>query len=37
MFEYESFDVFYTKLNDIVNSSFNFGEVMINLKLLGKF
>ena len=37
MSEYESFDEFYTKLNDIVNSSFNLGEVMINLKLLGKF
>ena len=33
----ESFDEFYAKLNDIVNYAFNLGEVMINLKLLGKF
>ena len=27
MFEDESFDEFYTKLNDIINSAFNLGEI----------
>ena len=27
MFDDESFDEFYTKLNDIVNSAFNLGEI----------
>ena len=33
----ESFDEFYTKLNDIVNSTLTWVKSMINLKLLGKF
>ena len=33
----ESFDEFYTKLNDIVNSAYNLVKSMINLKLLGRF
>ena len=33
----ESFDEFYTKLNDIVNSVYNLVKSMINLKLLGRF
>ena len=34
----ECFDEFYAKLNDIVNSAYNMGEIyMINLKLLGRF
>ena len=32
----KSFDEFYAKLNDIVNSAYNLGS-MINLKLLGRF
>ena len=37
MFNDESFDEFYAKLNDIVNSAYNLGESMINLKFLGRF
>ena len=37
MFDDESFDEFYAKLNDIVNYAYNLGEFMINLKLLGRF
>ena len=37
MFDDESFDEFYAKLNDIVNSTYNLSETMINLKLLGRF
>ena len=38
MFDDECFDEFYAKLNDIVNSAYNMGEIyMINLKLLGRF
>ena len=38
MFDDECFDEFYAKLNDIVNSTYNMGEIyMINLKLLGRF
>ena len=33
----ESFDEFYAKLNDIVNSAFNLGEIYDYLKLLGRF
>ena len=33
----ESFDEFYAKLNDIVNSVLTWVKSMINLKLLGKF
>ena len=32
----ECFDEFYAKLNDIVNSTYNLGEFMINLRLLGR-
>ena len=35
MFDDESFDEFYAKLNDIVNSAYV--KSMINLKLLGRF
>ena len=37
MFDDETFDEFYAKLNDIVKSTFNLDEVMINLKWLGRF
>ena len=33
----ESFDEFYAKLNDIVNSTYNLVKSMINLKLFGRF
>ena len=33
----ESFDEFYAKLNDIVNSAYHLGEIMINLRLLGRY
>ena len=33
----ESFDEFYAKLNDIVNSAYNLGEICDQLKLLGRF
>ena len=33
----ESFNEFYAKLNDIVNSAYNLVKSMINLKLLGRF
>ena len=33
----ESFDEFYAKLNDIVNSAFNLGEIYDQPKLLGRF
>ena len=35
MFDDESFDEFYAKFNDIVNSAYV--KSMINLKLLGRF
>ena len=37
MFDDESFDEFYAKLNDIVSSAYNLVKSMINLKLLGRF
>ena len=37
MFDDESFDEFYAKLNDIVNSAYNLVKSMINLKSLGRF
>ena len=36
MFDDESFDEFYVKLNDIVNSSFNLGEVYDQPKIVRK-
>ena len=36
MFDDESFDEFYGKLNDIVNSTFNLGEVYDQLKIVRK-
>ena len=36
MFDEESFDEFYAKLNDIVNSTFNLGEVYDQLKIVRK-
>ena len=36
MFEDESFDEFYAKLNDIVNSTFNLGEVYDQSKIVRK-
>ena len=33
----ESFDEFYAKLNDIVNSAYNLGEIYDQPKLLGRF
>ena len=33
----ESFDEFYAKLNDIVNSAYNLGEICDQPKLLGRF
>ena len=33
----ESFDEFYAKLNDIVNSAYNLGEIYDNLRLLGRY
>ena len=35
MFDDESFDEFYAKLNDIVNSAYNLGEIYD--QLLGRF
>ena len=32
----ESFDEFYTKLNDIVNSAYNMGEIYDQLKIVRK-
>ena len=32
----ESFDEFYAKLNDIINSSYNFGDIYDQLKIVGK-
>ena len=32
----ESFDEFYTKLNDIVNSAFNLGEIYDQSKIVRK-
>ena len=37
MFDDESFDEFYAKLNDIVNSSYNLGEIYDQPKLLLRF
>ena len=36
MFDGESFDKFYTKLNDIVNSSYNLGEIYDQHKIVRK-
>ena len=36
MEEDESFDVFYAKLKDIVNSAFNLGETILELKIVRK-
>ena len=36
MKEDESFDEFYTKLKDIVNSTFNLGETILELKIMRK-
>lgn len=33
----ETLDDLYDKLNDIINTSFNLGENMLILKLLGRF
>ena len=32
----ESFDEFYTKLNDIINSAYNLGEIYDQLKIVRK-
>ena len=36
MFEDESFDEFYAKLNDIVNSTYNLGEIYDQPKIVKK-
>ena len=36
MSDYESFDEFYAKLNDIVNSAYNLGEIYYQLKIVRK-
>ena len=36
MFENESFDEFYAKLNDIVNSTYNLGEIYDQPKIVKK-
>ena len=36
MFDDESFDEFYAKLNDIVNSAFNLSEIYDQLKIVRK-
>ena len=36
MEEDESFDEFYAKLKDIVNSAFNFGEIILEPKIVRK-
>ena len=36
MFVDESFDKFYAKLNDIVNSTYNLGEIYDQLKIVRK-
>ena len=36
MFDDESFDEFYAKLNDIVNSTFNLGEIYDQPKIVKK-
>ena len=36
MEENELFDKFYAKLKDIVNSAFNFGETILELKIMRK-
>ena len=36
MEEDESFDEFYAKLKDIVNSAFNLGEIILELKIVRK-
>ena len=36
MFDDESFDEFYTKFNDIVNSTYNLGEIYDQSKIVGK-
>ena len=37
MFDDESFDEFYAKLNDIVNSTYNLGEIYDQPKIVRKF
>ena len=37
MFDDESFDEFYAKLNDIVNSTYNLGEIYDQPKIIRKF
>ena len=36
MFDDECFDEFYAKLNDIVNSAYNLGEIYDQPKILGR-
>ena len=36
MKEYESFDEFFAKLNDIINSTFNLGETILETKVVKK-
>ena len=36
MFDDESFDEFYAKLNDIVNSAYNLGEIYDQFKIIRK-
>ena len=36
MFDDECFDEFYAKLNDIVNSAYNLGEIYDQLKIVRK-
>ena len=36
MFDYESFDKFYAKLNDIVNSAYNLDEIYDQRKIVRK-
>ena len=36
MFDDEYFDEFYAKLNDIVNSAYNLGEIYDQSKIVGK-
>ena len=36
MSDYESFDEFYAKLNDIVNSAYNLGEIYDQPKIVRK-
>ena len=36
MSDNKSFDEFYAKLNDIINSSYNLGDIYDQLKIVGK-